>query len=95
MITLRNLYRCVELAGIAIEGTAEPLANAEVALTRDEKELGVVMLDIGGGTTETAAQQGHLENIAVLPVGRPNNDIAVGLRTTFSGKLSWSMVLLP
>jgi len=87
MITsLRNLYRCVERAGIAIEGTVlNSLANAEVALTRDEKELGVVMLDIGGGTTEIAVfQQGHLKNIAVLPVGGDHitNDIAVGLRTT-------------
>ncbi|HZK25277.1 MAG TPA: cell division protein FtsA [Oscillospiraceae bacterium] len=87
MITsLRNLYRCVERAGVGIDGTAlNALANAEVALTRDEKELGVVMVDIGGGTTEVAVfQNGYLKNIAVLPVGGDHitNDIAVGLRTT-------------
>ena len=87
MITsLRNLYRCVERAGLEIEGTVlTALANAEVALTRDEKELGTVLLDLGGGTTEIAVfQNGYLKNLAVLPVGGDHitNDIAVGLRTT-------------
>ncbi|MCR3921510.1 MAG: cell division protein FtsA [Firmicutes bacterium] len=87
MITsLRNLYRCVERAGINIDGTVlTSLANAEVALSRDEKELGAVLIDIGGGTTEVAVfQNGHLINIAVLPIGGDHvtNDIAVGLRTT-------------
>ena len=87
MITsLRNLYRCVERAGLDIDGTVlNSLANAEVALTRDEKELGTVLLDLGGGTTEIAVfQNGYLKNLAVLPVGGDHitNDIAVGLRTT-------------
>jgi cell division protein FtsA len=87
MITsLRNLYRCVERADLEIDGTVlTALANAEVALTRDEKELGTVLLDLGGGTTEIAVfQNGYLKNLAVLPVGGDHitNDIAVGLRTT-------------
>lgn len=87
MITsLRNLYRCVERAGLGIDGTVlSSLANAEVALSRDEKELGTVLIDIGGGTTEIAIfQNGYLKSIAVLPVGGDHitNDIAVGLRTT-------------
>ena len=46
--SLRNLYRCVERAGLEIEATVlSALANAEVALTRDEKELGAVLIDIG------------------------------------------------
>ena len=69
--SLRNLYRCVERAGLEIEGTVlTSLANAEVALSRDELELGTVLVDIGGGTTEISVyQNGHLKNISVLPIG--------------------------
>lgn len=86
MITsLRNLYRCVERAGVEIEGVVlNSLANAEVVLSRDEKELGTFLIDIGGGTTEIAVfQDGHLQNIAVLPVGGDHitSDIAKLLRT--------------
>lgn len=84
--SLRNLYRCVERAGLEIEGTVlSALANAEVSLTRDEKELGTVLIDIGGGVTEISVfQNGYLKNIATLPVGGDHitNDIAVGLQTT-------------
>lgn len=87
MVTsIRNLVRCVERAGLEIEGMVlNSLANAEIALSRDEKELGAVLIDIGGGTTEVAVfQNGHIKNVAVLPVGGDyiTNDIAVGLRTT-------------
>lgn len=87
MVTsIRNLVRCVERAGLEIEGMVlNSLANAEIALSRDEKELGTVLIDIGGGTTEVAVfQNGHIKNVAVLPVGGDyiTNDIAVGLRTT-------------
>jgi cell division protein FtsA len=87
MVTsIRNLVRCVERAGVEIDGMVlNSLANAEIALSRDEKELGTVLIDIGGGTTEVAVfQNGHIKNIAVLPVGGDyiTNDIAVGLRTT-------------
>ncbi|NLZ93458.1 MAG: cell division protein FtsA, partial [Firmicutes bacterium] len=86
MITsLRNLYRCVERAGVEIDGIVlNSLANAEVLLSRDEKELGTILIDIGGGTTELAVfQDGHLQNIAVLPVGGDHitNDIAKLLHT--------------
>ena len=62
--SLRNLYRCVERAGLEIEGTVlTSLANAEVALSRDELELGTVLVDIGGGTTEISVyQNGHLKH---------------------------------
>lgn len=86
MITsIRNLIRCVNRAGLAIDGLVlNSLANAEVCLSRDEKELGVVLLDIGGGTTDVAVfQHGNLKSVAVIPVGGDyiTNDIAVGLRT--------------
>jgi cell division protein FtsA len=86
MVTsIRNLVRCVNRAGLEIDGLIlNSLANAEVCLSRDEKELGVVLLDIGGGTTDVAVfQHGHLKTVSVIPVGGDHitNDIAVGLRT--------------
>ncbi|NLC11742.1 MAG: cell division protein FtsA, partial [Firmicutes bacterium] len=59
---------------------------AEVCLSRDEKELGVFLIDIGGGTTEIALfKEGGLQDLAVLPVGGDHitNDLAVGLKVTF------------
>ena len=87
MVTsIRNLVRCVERAGLEIDGMVlNSLANAEIALSRDEKELGSILIDIGGGTTEVSVfQHGHIKNIAVIPVGGDyiTNDIAVGLKTT-------------
>lgn len=86
MVTsIRNLVRCVNRAGLEIDGMVlNSLANSEVTLTHDERELGVVLLDMGGGTTEVSVfQNGNLKNIAVVPVGGDyiTNDIAVGLRT--------------
>lgn len=82
----RNLMRCVNRAGLEIDGVVlNSLANAEVLLSDDQKELGVVLIDVGGGTTEIAVfQQGALKDVSVLPVGGDyiTNDIAVGLRTT-------------
>lgn len=87
MVTsIRNLVRCVERAELEIDGMVlNSLANAETALSKDEKELGSVLVDIGGGTTEIAVfQKGYLKSIAVVPVGGEyiTNDIAMGLRTT-------------
>lgn len=62
----------------------EQLASAEAVLTSDEKELGVCLLDIGGGTTDIALFcEGHIRHTAVLAIGGNHltNDIAVGLRT--------------
>lgn len=86
MVTsIRNMVRCVNRAGLEIDGMVlNSLANAQVALSRDEKELGVVHIDMGGGTMEISVfQNSHLKNIAVIPVGGDHitNDIAVGLRT--------------
>jgi cell division protein FtsA len=64
----------------------QPLAAAEVALSDDEKELGVFLVDIGGGTTELAFfEQGKLRQLTAVPVGGDHitSDLAIGLRTSF------------
>ncbi len=85
--TLQNLIRSVERAGLDIEGVViEPLALGEVLLTRDEKELGVVVIDVGAGKTEYSVfESGILKNSGVIPVGGDSitNDLAVGLRMSF------------
>jgi len=84
--TLRNTIRCVERAGLDVNGLVlNPLADAEVALTRDDRELGVVLLNIGAGTCEISVfQEGTLQNVDVIPIGGDHitNDIAVVFRTT-------------
>ena len=78
------LQKCCERAGLYLNGVYYgALAAAEAVLTPEEKELGVVVLDIGAGTTSVAAFcQGVVHYTAVLPVGGENvtNDLAVGLR---------------
>jgi len=87
MTSLRNLIRCVNMAGFEVNRLVLcSIANGDVCLSRDEKELGVFLIDIGGGTTEIAFfQHGTLKDIIVLPIGGDHitNDLAVGLRTTF------------
>jgi cell division protein FtsA len=64
----------------------EPLASAEAALADDERELGVCLIDIGGGTTDIAVfSDGSIQHTSVLGLGgyHISNDIAVGLRTPF------------
>lgn len=81
----QNIVKSCNKAGISVaELVLEPIASAEAVLTADERELGVVLVDIGGGTTDIAVySQGSLVHTAVLAVGGNHitNDIAVGLRT--------------
>ncbi|MBI2605858.1 MAG: cell division protein FtsA [Deltaproteobacteria bacterium] len=81
----QNIVKSCNKAGIAVaELVLEPIASAEAVLTADERELGVVLVDIGGGTTDIAIySQSSLVHTAVLAVGGNHitNDIAVGLRT--------------
>lgn len=83
--SMQNLINCVNQAGIEVRDTAlEQMAIAESVLTHDEKELGVALIDVGGGTTDLAVfERGSLWHTAVLPVGGDHftNDLAVGLRT--------------
>ena len=81
----QNIVACVNRAGVAVaETVVEQLAASESVLTDDEKELGVALVDIGGGTTDIAIyERGSLWHTAVVGVGGDHftNDIAVGLRT--------------
>src|SRR3972149_5616473 len=80
----RNLVRCVEKAEINIvDIVLSPLASAEAVLTPEEREVGVALLDFGGGTVDMAIfYDGALRHTFVLPLGGGNitADVAVGLR---------------
>jgi cell division protein FtsA len=67
----KNIYKCVEKAGLTTKALIlEPLASAEAVLTEEEKEAGVVLVDIGGGTTDIAIfQDGIIRHTAVIPFG--------------------------
>lgn len=83
---IHNLYRCVEKAGLKISGFyLQSLAASDIALSKDEKNLGVVLVDMGAGsTTVTVFEQGTLAGISTIPVGGDyiTSDIAYALRTT-------------
>ncbi|GAE33863.1 cell division protein FtsA [Halalkalibacter akibai] len=83
---LHNLLRCVERAGLQVADIClQPLATSSVAISKDEKSLGVCLVDIGGGsTTISIFEQGTLQQTSVLPIGGDHitNDIAIGLRTS-------------
>jgi cell division protein FtsA len=83
--SVQNVTKCAERCGLHVaELVLEPLASAEAVLTEDEREIGVAMVDIGGGTTDIVIYvDGALVHTAVIPLGGINltNDIATGLRT--------------
>jgi cell division protein FtsA len=83
--SVQNLVSCVNRAGVEVRDTVlEQLAVAESVLSQDEKDLGVALIDIGGGTTDLAIfERGSIWHTAVLAVGGDHftNDLAVGLRT--------------
>ncbi len=68
---INNLYRCVEKAGLRVaELTLEPLASADAVLSEEEKQAGVALVDIGGGTTDiTIFHEGIIRHTAVIPFG--------------------------
>ena len=84
---LQNAVQCAEKAGIKLEALVlEPIATAEAVTTADERDMGVVLIDIGGGTSDLAVfVDGSIVYTGVLPVGgnHVTRDIAIGLRTAF------------
>jgi cell division protein FtsA len=83
---IKNIQRCLSDLGIEIEGFVfSGLSSAEAVLTDTEKELGVVLVDIGGGKTDLCLySEGSLLHSSSLPIGGKHvtNDIAVGLRVS-------------
>ncbi len=86
--SVQNLLKCCEKVGLeVVDIVFEPIASAEAILTDDEKELGVAIVDIGGGTTDIILyKDGSLRHTSVLAIGGNHftNDIAVGLRVSVS-----------
>jgi cell division protein FtsA len=81
----QNVVRSVNRAGLTVQDLVlQSLASAESVLTPDERELGVLLIDVGGGTTDVAVfRENAVWHTAVIPLGGDHitNDIAVGLRT--------------
>jgi cell division protein FtsA len=69
--SIRNIGRCIQNSGIELSGlTLEPLASADAVLSQEEKEAGVALIDIGGGTTDLAIfKDGIIRHTAVIPFG--------------------------
>lgn len=83
---MRNISKCVSEIGVEVDSLVfSGLASAEAVLTPTERELGVVLVDLGGGSTSVAVfAEGALSFSSVLPVGAKNitNDLAIGLRVS-------------
>lgn len=81
----QNIQKCIESCGLKVnEIVLEQLASSYAVLTEDERELGVCLIDIGGGTTDIAIYtNGSIRHTAVIPIAgdQVTNDIAVALRT--------------
>jgi cell division protein FtsA len=81
----QNIIKCVQRCGLVVEDIVlEQLASSHAVLTDDEKELGVCIVDIGGGTTDLAVfSGGAIRHTAVIPIAgdQVTNDIAVSMRT--------------
>jgi cell division protein FtsA len=95
----QNIVKCVRRCGLEVSDLMlQPLASSLAVLTEDEKELGVVLVDIGGGTTDIAIfTGGAIRHTAVIPIAgdQITNDIAMALRTPTADaediKLSYGM----
>jgi cell division protein FtsA len=85
--SIQNLVKCIRSIGIDIEDLVlEPLASSEAILTPDEKEIGVILADIGGGTTDIAVfKEGSIWHTSILPVAgyQLTRDVSIGLGLPF------------
>ena len=83
---IKNLTKCVYQAGVSVEDLVySPLSAAKAVLSKRQRELGVVLVDLGGGTTNIAVfEENRLLQTATLPIGAMHitNDIAIGLRSS-------------
>ncbi|MGH8569435.1 MAG: cell division protein FtsA [Gammaproteobacteria bacterium] len=81
----QNIVKCVRRCGLEVDDIIlQQLASSQAVLTEDEKELGICLADIGGGTTDIAVfSSGAIQHTAVIPIAgdQVTNDIAVALRT--------------
>lgn len=84
--SIRNLTKCAEMAGATVSGLIfSPLASGQAVLSKNQKELGVAVIDIGFGTTSLCVyEENKLLHSAVFPIGSGNitNDLAIGLKTS-------------
>jgi len=85
--SIQNLVKCIRSIGIDIEDLVlEPLASSEAVLTEDEKKVGIILADIGGGTTDIAVfKEGSIWHTAILPVAgyQLTRDVSIGLGLPF------------
>ncbi|WP_440895205.1 cell division protein FtsA [Amphibacillus sp. Q70] len=83
---LHNILKCVERAGLeVVDICLQPLSTGSIALSNDERELGVALVDVGGGcTTISIFENNHLVTTRVIPLGGDNvtKDISIGLKTS-------------
>ncbi|MFO7739218.1 MAG: cell division protein FtsA [Desulfatiglandaceae bacterium] len=81
----QNIIKCANRAGLDVcDIILQPLASSEAVLSKEERNLGVAIIDFGGGTTDMAVfSKGSIKHTSVLPLGGDNltYDIAIGLRT--------------
>lgn len=81
----QNIVKCIKRCGLEVSDLIlQPLASSMAVLTEDEKELGVCLVDVGGGTTDIAVfKQGAIRHTAVVPIAgdQITNDVAVAFRT--------------
>jgi len=85
--SIQNLVKCIRSIGIDVDDLVlEPLASSEAVLTEDEKQVGVILADIGGGTTDIAVfRDGSIWHTSILPVAgyQITRDVAIGLGLPF------------
>jgi cell division protein FtsA len=85
--SIQNLVKCIRSMGIEIEDLIlEPLASSEAVLSEDERQVGVIMADVGGGTTDVAIfREGSIWHTSILPVAgyQLTRDVAIGLGLPF------------